>query len=103
MLDGLMCAMCRRKSCAQPLAMCRRRACCFSGSIASNLRYGDEAASDEALRTACDVAQATEFVSELPEGLDTYVSQGGTSVSGGQRQRLSIARALVKKGAGVYL
>ena len=74
----------------------------FSGSIASNLRYGDEAASDEALRTACDVAQATEFVSELPEGLDTYVSQGGTSVSGGQRQRLSIARALVKK-APVYI
>ncbi|MEE0680449.1 MAG: ABC transporter ATP-binding protein [Ruthenibacterium sp.] len=74
----------------------------FSGSIASNLRYGDEQASDEALRTACDVAQATEFVSQLPEGLDTYVSQGGTSVSGGQRQRLSIARALVKK-APVYI
>ena len=74
----------------------------FSGSIASNLRYGDEKASDEALRTACDVAQATEFVSGLPEGLDTYVSQGGTSVSGGQRQRLSIARALVKK-APVYI
>ena len=75
----------------------------FSGSIASNLRYGDEQASDEALRTACDVAQATEFVSQLPEGRDTYVSQGGTSVSGGQRQRLSIARALVKKGAGAYI
>ena len=74
----------------------------FSGSIASNLRYGDEQASNETLRTACDVAQATEFVSQLPEGFDTYVSQGGTSVSGGQRQRLSIARALVKK-APVYI
>ncbi len=74
----------------------------FSGSIASNLRYGDEEASEKKLRTACDVAQATEFVSGLPEGLDTYVSQGGTSVSGGQRQRLSIARALVKK-APVYI
>lgn len=74
----------------------------FSGFIASNLRYGDENASQDTLQRACDVAQATEFVSELPEGLDTYVSQGGTSVSGGQRQRLSIARALVKK-APVYI
>ena len=74
----------------------------FSGSIASNLRYGDENAPQEILQQACDVAQATEFISELPEGLDTYVSQGGTSVSGGQRQRLSIARALVKK-APVYI
>ena len=74
----------------------------FSGTIASNLRYGDEAASDETLRTAADIAQATEFIGNLDEGFDTAISQGGTNVSGGQRQRLSIARALVKK-APIYI
>ena len=74
----------------------------FSGDIRSNLRYGDENADDEVLYKAAHVAQATEFIDELPEGLSTPISQGGTNVSGGQRQRLSIARALVKK-APVYI
>ncbi len=74
----------------------------FSGDIRSNLRYGDENADDESLYKAAQVAQATEFIDELPEGLSTQISQGGTNVSGGQRQRLSIARALVKK-APVYI
>ena len=74
----------------------------FSGTIASNLRYGDENASEELLQESADVAQATEFISELPDGFDTEISQGGTNVSGGQRQRLSIARALVKK-APIYI
>jgi ATP-binding cassette subfamily B protein len=69
----------------------------FSGTIESNLRYADENASEEILRMATDVSQATSFISEKPEGLATEVSQGGTNVSGGQRQRLSIARALVKQ------
>jgi ATP-binding cassette subfamily B protein len=69
----------------------------FSGTIESNLRYADENASEEIMRMATDVAQATSFISEKPEGLATEVSQGGTNVSGGQRQRLSIARALVKQ------
>ncbi len=74
----------------------------FSGDIRSNLRYGDENADDESLYKAAEVAQATEFIDKLPDGLSTAISQGGTNVSGGQRQRLSIARALVKK-APVYI
>ncbi|MEG2652843.1 MAG: ABC transporter ATP-binding protein, partial [Ruthenibacterium sp.] len=74
----------------------------FSGDISSNLRYGDENASDETVRIAAEIAQATEFIDQLDDGFDTAISQGGTNVSGGQRQRLSIARALVKK-APVYI
>lgn len=74
----------------------------FSGDISSNLRYGGEQAGDEELRDAAETAQATEFIDALPDGFATEISQGGTNVSGGQRQRLSIARALVKK-APVYL
>ena len=74
----------------------------FSGTIATNLRYGDEDAPDELLGQSADIAQATEFISQLEKGFDTEISQGGTNVSGGQRQRLSIARALVKK-APIYI
>jgi ATP-binding cassette, subfamily B, multidrug efflux pump len=69
----------------------------FSGTIESNLRYADENATDEMLEKATEIAQATAFIMEKPEGVATEVSQGGTNVSGGQRQRLAIARALVKQ------
>jgi ATP-binding cassette subfamily B protein len=69
----------------------------FSGTVASNLRYGKPDASDDELWEALEIAQAKDFVSELDGGLDAPISQGGTNVSGGQRQRLAIARALVKK------
>ena len=69
----------------------------FSGTIASNLRYGDADASDDQLRRALDIAQASDFVAEMEAGLDAPIDQGGTNVSGGQRQRLAIARALVKR------
>ncbi|MGI5893378.1 MAG: ABC transporter ATP-binding protein [Candidatus Merdivicinus sp.] len=74
----------------------------FSGTIASNLRYGDQNAPDSLLENSAEIAQAAEFISKLPEGLQTEISQGGTNVSGGQRQRLSIARALVKQ-APIYI
>lgn len=74
----------------------------FSGTIASNLRYGDEQATQQTLEQSAQVAQASEFINELEQGFDTEISQGGTNVSGGQRQRLSIARALVKK-APIYI
>jgi ATP-binding cassette subfamily B multidrug efflux pump len=74
----------------------------FSGTIESNLRYADEQASDEVIRLAADIAQASEFISESPEGLKTEIAQGGTNISGGQKQRLSIARALVKR-APIYI
>ncbi len=69
----------------------------FSGTIKENLRWGNENASDEELKEACRLAQADEFVSAMPDGYDTYIEQGGTNVSGGQKQRLCIARALLKK------
>ena len=73
-----------------------QRAFLFGGTIGANLRYGDPAATDEELWAALDVAQASEFVQEIPEKLEAMVSQSGTNFSGGQRQRLSIARAVVK-------
>jgi len=74
-----------------------QRAFLFSGTIASNLRYGDHDATDEQLWTALELAQAADFVRAMPEGLEAPIAQGGTNVSGGQRQRLAIARALVKR------
>jgi ATP-binding cassette subfamily B protein len=69
----------------------------FSGTVASNLRYGNPDATDEELWEALRIAQAKDFVEAMPEGLDSPIAQGGTNVSGGQRQRLAIARALVRK------
>ena len=69
----------------------------FSGTIRENLRWGNPNASDEEIAEACRLAQADEFLSAFPDGYDTYIEQGGANVSGGQRQRLCIARALLKK------
>jgi ATP-binding cassette subfamily B protein len=74
-----------------------QQAVLFSGTIGENLRYGKEDASEEEMRHAADVAQATEFISGMPSGFASMISQGGTNVSGGQKQRLSIARALVRR------
>ena len=69
----------------------------FSGTIKENLRWGNENATDEEIIEACRLAQADEFVRSFPDGYDTFIEQGGTNVSGGQKQRLCIARALLKK------
>ncbi len=69
----------------------------FSGTIKDNLRWGNENATDEEITEVCKLAQADEFISSFPEKYDTYIEQGGTNVSGGQKQRLCIARALLKK------
>ena len=69
----------------------------FSGTIYENLRWGDEHATDEECRRACRLACADEFIDKMPDGYNTYIEQGGSNVSGGQKQRLCIARALLKK------
>ena len=74
-----------------------QKAYLFSGTIASNLRYGKPDATEEQMWRALEIAQAKGFVEDMPEGLDAPISQGGTNVSGGQRQRLAIARALIKR------
>ncbi len=79
------------------LAYVHQKAWLFSGTIASNLRYSNREADEAELMRAADIAQAGEFIRSLPEGLNSFVAQGGTNFSGGQKQRLSIARALVKK------
>jgi len=74
-----------------------QKAVLFSGTIAQNIRYGKENATDEEVRYAAEIAQATEFIDDMPDGFDSVIAQGGINVSGGQKQRLSIARALVRK------
>jgi len=86
----------------QKIGLVPQRAFLFGTTVAENLRYGDANATDEQLWHALEIAQAKDFVSELPDQLETVISQGGTNLSGGQRQRISIARALVKK-ASIYL
>ncbi len=79
------------------VAMVLQKNLLFSGTIKDNLRWGNENATDEELIEACKLAQAHDFVSSFPDGYDTYIEQGGTNVSGGQKQRLCIARALLKR------
>ncbi len=79
------------------VAMVLQKNLLFSGTIAENLRWGNPDAADEELREACRLAQADEFISAFPDGYDTHIEQGGANVSGGQKQRLCIARALLKK------
>ena len=74
-----------------------QKAYLFSGTVASNLRYGKPDATDDEMWEALEIAQARDFVEAMPEGLDAPIAQGGTNVSGGQRQRLAIARALVRR------
>ncbi len=78
------------------VAMVLQKNVLFSGTIKENLRWGNKDATDEEMIHACKLAQADDFVSKMPEGYDTYIEQGGANVSGGQRQRLCIARALLK-------
>jgi ATP-binding cassette subfamily B protein len=74
-----------------------QKAVLFSGTIASNLRFGNAGATTEEMQEAADIAQASEFIEEKEEGFDSAIAQGGSNVSGGQKQRLAIARAIAKK------
>ena len=92
-----MCANSTRSCCGVASASCPRPPYLFSGTIAGNLRYGRPEATDEEMWDALEVAQAGDFVRALPDGLQAPVAQGGTNFSGGQRQRLAIARALIRR------
>ncbi|HEX9044659.1 MAG TPA: ABC transporter ATP-binding protein [Candidatus Limnocylindrales bacterium] len=97
LVDGIDVRDLRQEDLWSLLGIVPQRAFLFSGTVASNLRYGNESATDDELWHALRVAQGRDFVSEMPEGLDAPIDQGGTNVSGGQRQRLAIARAVVKR------
>ena len=92
-----MCATTIMEVLRDQVAMVLQKNVLFSGTIAENLRWGNPNATDEEIRHACQLAQADGFIQEFPDKYDTYIEQGGTNVSGGQRQRLCIARALLKK------
>ncbi|HEY5521196.1 MAG TPA: ABC transporter ATP-binding protein [Candidatus Limnocylindrales bacterium] len=102
LLDGVDVRDMLREDVWRQIGVVPQQAFLFSGTVASNLRFGDADATDEELERALDIAQASEFVAEMPGGLEAPIDQGGTNVSGGQRQRLAIARALVKR-APLYI
>jgi ATP-binding cassette subfamily B multidrug efflux pump len=97
LLDGVDIRHLRQEDLWRQIGLVPQRAFLFSGSVASNLRYGDESATEAEMWHALAVAQAEDFVREKPEGLEAEIDQGGTNVSGGQRQRLAIARAVAKR------
>ena len=96
-IDGADVRELRQEDLWRRIGLVPQRAFLFSGTVASNLRYGCEDASDEALDRGLDVAQAQGFVAEMAGGLEAPIEQGGANVSGGQRQRLAIARAILKR------
>lgn len=87
------------KSLRDAIGFVQQKGVLFSGTISSNLKFGNDQASDEMVKSAADTAQASDFIEEKEEGFDSFISQGGSNVSGGQKQRLSIARAIVKDPA----
>ena len=98
-VDGIDVKDIRLESLRDAIGYVPQKGILFSGTVADNIRWGDEDASDEEIRFAAGIAQAAEFIDERPEGFNREVSQGGANVSGGQKQRLAIARAVVKKPA----
>src|SRR5579875_496274 len=97
LVDGVDIREMSQETLRSKIGLVPQRAVLFSGTIADNIRYGKEDATEEEIEHAAEVAQATEFISTMPDGFESEIAQGGTNVSGGQKQRLSIARALVRK------
>ena len=97
LIDGVSVKQMSQHALREKIGFVPQKGVLFTGTIRSNIAYGAPGISEEEIYKAADIAQATEFISNLPEGLDTPIAQGGTNVSGGQKQRLSIARALAKK------
>lgn len=102
MVDGIDVRELSQEELRSKIGFVPQQAVLFTGTIAENIRYGKEDASDEEIRRAAEVAQASGFITEMEQGYESIIAQGGSNVSGGQKQRLSIARALVR-GAEVYI
>lgn len=102
LIDGNDVRMISQESLRDAIGYVPQKGQLFSGTIESNLRYGKEDATEDEMREAAEIAQAMDFIDEKPDGFQEEVAQGGTTVSGGQKQRLSIARALIKKPA-IYI
>jgi len=97
LLDGVDIREMTQESLRDRIGLVPQQAVLFSGTVADNIRFGSQDLPDEAVRHAADIAQATAFIEEMPEGFDAVIAQGGINVSGGQKQRLAIARALAAK------
>lgn len=97
LVDGVDVREMAQKNLREKIGFVPQKAFLFTGTVVDNIRYGKEDASDEEIRCAAETAQAMEFISVMKDGFDSLISQGGTNISGGQKQRLSIARALVRK------
>ncbi|MFK9093741.1 ABC transporter ATP-binding protein [Bacillus salipaludis] len=97
LVDGIDVREMTQESLREKVGFVPQQAVLFTGTISENIRYGKEDATDEEVQDAAEIAQATEFIGNMPEGFNAVIAQGGTNVSGGQKQRLSIARALVRK------
>lgn len=102
LFDGTDVRELKQKELHSLISIVPQKAVLFSGSVKENLLYGDENADENALNKALEISQSADFVSKLPQGIDSFLSQNGTNLSGGQKQRLSIARALVRQ-AEVYI
>ncbi|WHY89409.1 ABC transporter ATP-binding protein [Neobacillus cucumis] len=97
LVDGVDVRKMRQEELREKIGFVPQMAVLFTGSITENIRFGKETATDEEVQHAAKIAQATEFITNMPDGYNSVIAQGGTNVSGGQKQRLSIARALVRK------
>lgn len=96
-VDGMEVRDLAQKEIRAKIGFVPQKAVLFTGTVAENIRYGNEQATDEEVKRAAEIAQATDFISEMDKGLDSHISQGGANLSGGQKQRLAIARALVRR------
>lgn len=97
LVDGVDVREMKQEELRRKIGFVPQKAVLFSGTINDNIRYGKEDATDEEIRHAAEIAQASDFIAEMEHGYESVIAQGGTNVSGGQKQRLSIARALVRK------
>lgn len=102
LIDGVDIRDISQESLRKKIGFVPQKSVLFTGTISENIKYGKEDATDEEIKAAADIAQATEFISGIEDGFKHLITQGGTNVSGGQKQRISIARALVRK-PGIYI